>query len=111
MALQLVELFVRVCVCRGLQSGTVWVNTWNQFDAAVPFGGYKLSGIGREHGEEVLNHYTQVPPPLPAPKNKDPLTSSGFSFYLYCPPPSLPLTCVLQLVASTCQASTIPSSS
>ena len=47
-------------VCRGLQSGTVWVNTWNQFDAAVPFGGYKLSGIGREHGEEVLSHYTQV---------------------------------------------------
>ncbi|DBB05307.1 TPA: Aldehyde dehydrogenase 2 member B7, mitochondrial [Trebouxia sp. C0006] len=45
---------------RGLQSGTVWVNTWNQFDAAVPFGGYKLSGIGREHGEEVLSHYTQT---------------------------------------------------
>lgn len=50
-------------VCRGLQSGTVWVNTWNQFDAAVPFGGYKLSGIGREHGEEVLSHYTQVSNP------------------------------------------------
>ena len=46
--------------CRGLQAGTVWVNTWNQFDAAVPFGGYKMSGIGREHGEEVLSHYTQV---------------------------------------------------
>ncbi len=57
----------RWCLCvwyRGLQSGTVWVNTWNQFDAAVPFGGYKLSGIGREHGEEVLNHYTQVNPCL-----------------------------------------------
>ena len=36
------------------------MNTWNQFDAAVPFGGYKLSGIGREHGLEVLDHYTQV---------------------------------------------------
>ena len=36
------------------------MNTWNQFDAAVPFGGYKMSGIGREHGEEVLSHYTQV---------------------------------------------------
>lgn len=49
-----------MCACRGLQAGTVWVNTWNQFDAAVPFGGYKLSGIGREHGQEVLDHYTQV---------------------------------------------------
>ena len=45
---------------RGLQAGTVWVNTWNQFDTAVPFGGYKMSGIGREHGAEVLDHYTQV---------------------------------------------------
>ncbi len=47
-------------LCRGVKSGTVWVNCWNVFDAAVPFGGYKLSGIGREHGEEVLDHYTQV---------------------------------------------------
>lgn len=47
-------------MCRGLQAGTVWVNTWNQFDTAVPFGGYKMSGIGREHGAEVLDHYTQV---------------------------------------------------
>lgn len=36
------------------------VNTYNQFDTGVPFGGYKTSGIGREHGEEVLSHYTQV---------------------------------------------------
>jgi len=41
------------------------INTWNVFDAAVPFGGYKLSGIGREHGEEALHHYTQVGPALP----------------------------------------------
>lgn len=47
-------------ISRGLQAGTIWVNTWNQFDAAVPFGGYKMSGIGREHGEEVLSHYTQT---------------------------------------------------
>jgi aldehyde dehydrogenase (NAD+) len=45
---------------RGLRAGTVWVNTWNQFDTAMPFGGYKMSGIGREHGEEVLDHYTQT---------------------------------------------------
>ena len=37
------------------------INTWNVFDTAVPFGGYKMSGIGREHGEEILHHYTQVP--------------------------------------------------
>lgn len=42
------------------QAGTVWVNTWNQFDAGVPFGGCKASGIGREHGEAALSHYTQV---------------------------------------------------
>ena len=45
---------------RGLKAGTIWVNTYNQFDTGVPFGGYKTSGIGREHGEEVLSHYTQV---------------------------------------------------
>ena len=45
---------------RGLKAGTVWVNTWNVFDAGVPFGGYKLSDIGREHGEAALAHYTQV---------------------------------------------------
>jgi aldehyde dehydrogenase (NAD+) len=47
-------------LARGLKAGTVWVNTYNQFDTGVPFGGYKTSGIGREHGEEVLNHYTQT---------------------------------------------------
>lgn len=47
-------------ISRGLKAGTVWVNTYNQFDTGVPFGGYKTSGIGREHGEEVLSHYTQT---------------------------------------------------
>lgn len=41
------------------------INTWNVFDCAVEFGGYKLSGIGREHGDEVLHHYTQVLSSLP----------------------------------------------
>ena len=36
------------------------VNMWNGFDAGVPFGGYKTSGIGREKGEAALSHYTQV---------------------------------------------------
>lgn len=45
---------------RGLRSGTVWVNCYNIYDAAVPFGGYKDSGIGREKGEYALHNYTQV---------------------------------------------------
>lgn len=45
---------------RALKAGTIWVNMWNGFDAGVPFGGYKTSGIGREKGEAALSHYTQV---------------------------------------------------
>ena len=44
----------------GLRAGTVWVNCYNIFDAALPFGGYKQSGWGREMGEEVLNLYTET---------------------------------------------------
>jgi len=43
-----------------LKSGVVWVNTYNQFDAAAPFGGYKQSGYGREMGHAVLDAYTQI---------------------------------------------------
>lgn len=43
-----------------LQAGTVWVNCYNIFDAALPFGGYKQSGWGREMGHEVLNNYLQT---------------------------------------------------
>jgi phenylacetaldehyde dehydrogenase len=43
-----------------LRAGTVWINCYNVFDAAMPFGGYKQSGWGREMGHEVLNNYTQV---------------------------------------------------
>jgi phenylacetaldehyde dehydrogenase len=42
-----------------LKAGTVWINCYNIFDAAMPFGGYKQSGWGREHGHEVLNSYTE----------------------------------------------------
>lgn len=45
---------------RGLRAGTVWVNCYNVYDAAVPFGGYKDSGMGREKGEYALNNYMQV---------------------------------------------------
>ncbi len=43
-----------------LQAGTVWINCYNIFDAALPFGGYKQSGWGREMGHDVLNNYTQT---------------------------------------------------
>ncbi len=43
-----------------LRAGTVWINCYNVFDAAMPFGGYKQSGWGREMGHEVLNLYTEV---------------------------------------------------
>ncbi|MBV9464403.1 MAG: aldehyde dehydrogenase family protein, partial [Verrucomicrobiae bacterium] len=43
-----------------LRAGTVWVNCYNIFDAALPFGGYKQSGWGREMGHEVLELYTEV---------------------------------------------------
>ncbi len=43
-----------------IKAGTVWVNCHNLLDNAVPFGGYKQSGLGREMGEEVLNLYTQT---------------------------------------------------
>jgi acyl-CoA reductase-like NAD-dependent aldehyde dehydrogenase len=43
-----------------VKAGTVWINTYNETSPAVPFGGFKHSGIGREHGEEILNHYTET---------------------------------------------------
>ncbi|EEF52026.1 aldehyde dehydrogenase family 2 member B4, mitochondrial [Ricinus communis] len=45
---------------RALRAGTVWVNCFDVFDAAIPFGGYKMSGIGREKGIYSLNNYLQV---------------------------------------------------
>ncbi|WP_018132294.1 aldehyde dehydrogenase family protein [Effusibacillus pohliae] len=47
-------------VAHALEVGTVWVNCYNAFDAAVPFGGYKQSGFGREMGSYALELYTQV---------------------------------------------------
>jgi phenylacetaldehyde dehydrogenase len=43
-----------------LKAGTVWINCYNVFDAAMPFGGYKESGWGREMGAEALELYTEV---------------------------------------------------
>jgi acyl-CoA reductase-like NAD-dependent aldehyde dehydrogenase len=47
-------------VARKLQAGTVWINTYNVFDTAAPFGGYKASGFGREMSAHAIEHYTQV---------------------------------------------------
>ena len=47
-------------MAKRLRAGTVWINCHNVFDAALPFGGYKQSGWGREMGEEVLHNYTEV---------------------------------------------------
>ncbi len=43
-----------------LRAGTVWINCYDVFDAAAPFGGYKMSGIGRELGKYALANYTEV---------------------------------------------------
>ena len=42
-----------------LRAGTVWINCYNVFDAAMPFGGYKQSGWGREMGHDALEMYTE----------------------------------------------------
>ena len=43
-----------------LRAGAVWVDTWNVFDASLPFGGYKESGWGRERGHAALNNYLET---------------------------------------------------
>ena len=47
-------------VAAGLRAGTVWINCYNVFDPASPFGGFKFSGFGRENGKDVLNLYTET---------------------------------------------------
>jgi aldehyde dehydrogenase (NAD+) len=37
----------------------VWINCYDAFDAAAPFGGFKMSGLGRELGEAALNNYLE----------------------------------------------------
>src|SRR5690242_18013862 len=45
---------------RRLKAGTVWINTYGLMDAALPFGGYKQSGFGRELGMHAIEHYTEL---------------------------------------------------
>jgi len=47
-------------VSRRLKAGTIWINTYGLMDAALPFGGYKSSGFGRELGAHAIEHYTEL---------------------------------------------------
>jgi aldehyde dehydrogenase (NAD+) len=47
-------------VSRGIETGRMWINTYNAIPAGAPFGGYKMSGIGRETDKMILQHYTQT---------------------------------------------------
>ncbi len=47
-------------IADGVRAGTVWVNCYNTFDPAAPFGGYKFSGHGRENGKAALEAYSEI---------------------------------------------------
>jgi aldehyde dehydrogenase (NAD+) len=47
-------------VAHAVKAGTVWINNYRLWNWLMPFGGYKQSGYGREHGLEVMEHYTQI---------------------------------------------------
>jgi acyl-CoA reductase-like NAD-dependent aldehyde dehydrogenase len=47
-------------VAHAVRAGTVWINNYRLWNWLMPFGGYKQSGYGREHGLEVMEHYTQT---------------------------------------------------
>ncbi len=47
-------------VANAIQAGFVWINDYGTMPATVPFGGYKHSGLGRENGEQAIDHYTQI---------------------------------------------------
>lgn len=55
-----VELHQKAVVYRCVDVRVRRVNCYNVFDAGAPFGGYKMSGVGREGGEYALDNYTQV---------------------------------------------------
>ena len=47
-------------VAKKLKAGTVWINTYHTYDMGSPFGGYKMSGFGRDLGMQAMDLYTQV---------------------------------------------------
>ena len=46
-------------IARAIQAGRVWVNTYHEYPAHAPLGGFKKSGFGRENHKMMLGHYTQ----------------------------------------------------
>jgi aldehyde dehydrogenase (NAD+)/phenylacetaldehyde dehydrogenase len=54
------DLKAGIRLAHRLKAGTVWVNGWGMLEASLPWGGYKQSGLGREMGSYVLEHYTEV---------------------------------------------------
>lgn len=54
------DIGTALSVARDLDAGTVWINCYDNFDMACPFGGFKMSGWGREKGEYALENYTAV---------------------------------------------------
>lgn len=59
-AVHTTDLATALEVSNRLKAGTVWINTYNSLHHALPFGGYKESGIGRELGKAALANYTQT---------------------------------------------------
>jgi len=60
-----------ISVAHQIRAGTVWINTYDQFDIAAPFGGYKESGMGRDKGAEALDNWLETKSvflPIPGPK-------------------------------------------
>eukprot|EP00122_Pirum_gemmata_P006529 Pgem_evm1s5971 len=53
------DIGVAIKMAKSIRAGTVWINSYNNFDAAAPFGGYKQSGSGRELGSYALDNYTE----------------------------------------------------
>jgi len=47
-------------LAEALKAGTVWINGYNMVDPSAPFGGFKMSGYGRELGMDAIHDYTQV---------------------------------------------------
>ncbi|MBX6315770.1 MAG: aldehyde dehydrogenase family protein [Isosphaeraceae bacterium] len=47
-------------LAKKIKAGTIWINCYHVVDTTTPFGGYKMSGQGRENGEAALEHYTEI---------------------------------------------------
>ena len=54
------DLNVANTVSRSIRAGIIWINSYFAFDVACPYGGYKMSGFGREFGLDLLHKYLQV---------------------------------------------------